>query len=84
MAECKVKGFYSFKDRDTNECYAKLPCVNKPKTNYDRIRNMSIEEMAEFLEQAIASSGENLFECIKCEGYCEVCYLKWLQEESEE
>ena len=59
----------------------------EPMTNYDRIQNMSIEELAEFLQESIYAVGENLFECIDCsvvKGDCKACYLKWLQAESEE
>lgn len=55
-------------------------------TNADKIRNMSDEELAEFLRQTVWEEGANLFECAEysCGYPCEVCkeYLKWLQSEA--
>ena len=58
-----------------------------PMTNADRIRNMSDEELAEFLQETVYESGDNLFLCYDCsivKGECKDCYLRWLQAESEE
>lgn len=59
----------------------------KPKTNADRIRSMSDEELAEFLRQTVWENGNNLFDCYDyiCNHPCTECkgYLKWLQAEAE-
>ena len=64
----------------TINCYK-----DKPQTNADRIRNMSDEELAEFLRQTVWEEGANLFDCqdFRCEHPCEECkaYLSWLQSE---
>ena len=51
-----------------------------PQTNYDRIKNMSIEEMAEFFGDRCS--------CDICPvnaglDTCPVAYLKWLESEAE-
>ena len=56
-------------------------------TNGDKIRNMSNEELAEFLYKTVLRCGENLFNC--CEPLagecmeCVDCYIAWLQKEVE-
>lgn len=58
-------------------------------TNADRIRNMTDEELAKWIEETIYNEGENLFKC-KCNEVayecrtCEACNLKWLQSEVED
>ena len=63
------------------------------KTNADRIRAMSDEELAELLRETAEESGCNLFDCEdfegkpSCKNYrCNECgaYLEWLQSEVEE
>ena len=60
------------------------------KTNADRIRSMTDEELAEFLRTTIAETGENMFLCSEyeetehCKGHmCTECgaYLAWLKSE---
>lgn len=61
-----------------------------PKTNADRIRNMTDEELAKFLGETVCEAGENMFYCSDyentehCIGHsCKECggYLKWLKSE---
>ena len=53
---------------------------SKPKTNADRIRNMSDEELADILS-------DNCFEVMHTDrclvGTCKKCILDWLQSEVE-
>ena len=50
------------------------------KTNAERIRNMTDEELAEFL------GGKGCVDCKReCEEvHCESCWLEWLKQEAEE
>ncbi len=82
MAKCKNKSFCPFKDRDTNECYAKLPCSSKTMTNYGRIQNMSIEELADFLS-TVKYDGIYYHEGQEYPMQAAV-WEDWLQAESEE
>ena len=57
----------------------------RPLINADRIRSMSDEELAEFLEKTVRDIGDNMFKCEnqsleKCMD-CKECYLKWLKSE---
>lgn len=60
---------------------------SKKKTNADRIRNMSDEELAEFLdivEQDGISSQCINFPCVCCrDKECSNCWKNWLQSEAE-
>ena len=47
----------------------------KPKTNADRIRSMSDEELAAFVSNA--GCPDHTMPCI---GQCEKCVLRWLQQ----
>lgn len=52
-------------------------------TNADRIRSMTDEELAEFLDDlCVVDAG---FRCEECNDTlnCYVCYLEWLQSEAE-
>lgn len=63
------------------------------KTNYDRIRNMSVEELAELLN--VANDGDLIVDIcasycdewseksVKCSGNCQKAILKWLESEVE-
>lgn len=55
-------------------------------TNYERIRNMSVEEMAELFAEkmCICPDGNPLYndDCINDK--CEKCLKKWLESEVEE
>lgn len=59
-----------------------------PKTNYDRLRAKSVEEMAEFFMREY--DGEDLFTCpvphpcpTSREASCKQCFLDWLKREGE-
>jgi len=60
----------------------------KPRSNADRIRSMSDEELAEFLRKTVWEEGANLFDCADytCGCPCEECptYLQWLKSEVKE
>ena len=82
----------SFADRDMPVIGAFLRDQKKPQTNADRIRNMTDEELAEFLPIASNFICQPTEECIRntvtnhC-GECErteECAMKWLRAESEE
>lgn len=81
------------KCKHSNKSENESPCINcvhnaierfEPQTNYDRIQNMSIEEMAEFLHTYFTCE----YECAACNENCtEDCLSaikEWLQAESEE
>lgn len=60
----------------------------KPMTNADRIRNMTDEELAEFLSKTVDDivscdgCDEPINEYGSCSGNCKNPYLKWLQAEA--
>ena len=65
---------------------------NRNQTNADRIRNMTDEELAKFLLNAVKSEGNSLFDCKdyqytkECQSsICKncKCYLKWLKSSAE-
>lgn len=63
----------------------KKQTINQRITNADKIRSMTDEELAEWLDKLIYSGAENLFNCenpplIQCKD-CKNCYLAWLQTE---
>lgn len=69
--------------------FIKQQCIcEKPKTNADRIRSMTDEELAEFIRElnecCLAGAGmvdcSRNKDCIECEGIV----LEWLQSEVEE
>lgn len=81
----------SFADRDMPVIGAFIRDQKKPQTNADRIRNMTDEELAEFLPIASNFICQPTEECIRntvmnhC-GECErteECAMKWLRAESE-
>lgn len=57
------------------------------KTNADRIRSMSDEELAEFLEKIVSGNRDVIgINCVnsKCENWkCTECIGRWLQSEAE-
>ena len=59
----------------------------KPMSNADRIRNMTDEELAEFLSKTVDDivscdgCDEPINEYGSCSGNCKNPYLKWLQAE---
>jgi hypothetical protein len=79
----------------TEEEVAKIDCDKvliklkpKPKTNADRIRNMSDEELAEFLLEVNSTIQHCMIMDCKYEdereGLCKNCFLEWLQAEVKE
>ena len=100
MAKCKNCKHLKYKD-DGRERYAWCPFIGdnpdleferycgafKKMTNADRIRNMTDEELAEFIHKTIFDQGSNLFTCeeppVNCHEECKECYMDWLQKEVE-
>lgn len=77
--------YYLNEDED---CYYWTdPMFEDEMTNTDRIRNMSDEELAEFLKETVISCRENLFLCRECNKYgkCSTAlkdctnFITWLQ-----
>ena len=68
--------------------FRKKPVVDKPKTNADRIRAMSDEELAEFLSRGLKEPCDccqlAIFEGACTETLCEDAMVKWLQQPVEE
>ena len=57
----------------------------KPMTNADRIRTMSDEELATFLDNvSIRCPRPSITEDCSMPGGCKMCALKWLQQPAEE
>lgn len=55
------------------------------KTNADKIRSMTDEELAKWIRETSEHNGRNLFDCEnipleRC-NYCDKCYLYWLKTE---
>lgn len=98
MAKCKNCKHLEYKD-DGRERYAWCPFIGdnpdleferwcgafKKMTNADRIRNMTDEELANWLIETISQGGDNLFGCDHSLGCvdCKQCHLTWLQKEVE-
>lgn len=85
------KDFKHCKDRRGSHQYC---FTAKKQTNFDRIRAMSVEKMAELL--SVACDGDLIVdicdssycdecseECVKCSGNCKKAILKWLESEVE-
>ena len=82
-----AKEHLSIMDRDSGVIGAFLRDCRKPKTNADRIRAMSDEELAEFIEQVSTDSMETI--SFGTKEYEEIwehkeTALHWLQSEVEE
>lgn len=64
------------------------PRKQRMRTNADRIRSMSDEELAEFFEKIVSGNRDEIgINCgnYKCEEWkCTECISKWLQSEVEE
>lgn len=82
-----VKEHLSIMDRDSGVIGAFLRDCRKPKTNADRIRSFSDEELAEFLEKIVSGNRDEIgINCgnSKCEEWkCTECISKWLQSKVE-
>ena len=62
-------------------CYCDDGSQFKPKSNADKIREMSDEELAEFLRNY---RGNPCDYCLGCDDSCRVNTLKWLKSEVKE
>ena len=61
----------------------------RKQSNGDRIRGMTDDELAEFLENIVRDAATNLFDCEDyIEKYgctdCDKCYLEWLKQPAED
>jgi hypothetical protein len=68
---------------------AEIHLIKKPMTNADRIRNMTDEELAEFLVYTQSTIKECMIGVADCKHEntdkdCKDCFLEWLQAEVEE
>ncbi len=75
-----AKEHLSVMDRDSGVIGAFLRDSKKPKTNADKIRAMSDEELAEFLHNYV---NHTCLYCKECGSSCVEHNLKWLQSEAE-
>lgn len=56
--------------------------VSEPKINVDRIKNMTVEELAEFMIHGCDIIEQNESECLinpEGKGDCRQCWVKWLK-----
>lgn len=63
------------------DIFQKTYTEDKPKTNADRIRAMSDEEMAKKLGRGLGCPVTA--DCMKMSGECKACWLDWLQQSAE-
>lgn len=78
MATCKLgeKGCWN-----DGKCYFTDSCDNKVLTNADRIRAMTDEELAEFLNSTEVCDNQPLIKCrTASNGKCIACTLDWLKQ----
>ena len=86
--KCDSKEHLSIMDKDYHLIH-KFITESKSKTNADRIRNMSDEELAETIHSISCNATEISTckeECLKCEqpdSYCVRNIIEWLQSEAE-
>lgn len=65
--------------------YLDYPKPRKPKTNADRIRAMTDEELAELLHEITEPVCPPMQPHKYCRsGECKKCWLEWLQEEADD
>ena len=86
--KCRSRCIHAGKDRDF-VCVNGVSCkitMEKPQTNADRIRAMSDEELAEFIDRCEMNDIDyaKTF-CDLCNGQyeCDQCRLDWLQQPAE-
>jgi hypothetical protein len=61
------------------------PAENMGKvTEFDRIKNMSVEEMAGFVDNVMSNTMCEIPKCTKFDGCCIECIRQWLETEVEE
>lgn len=53
-------------------------------TNYEKIKAMSVEEMAEFIPDWSFKACKISHDYIECDNECEKCVKEWLESEVEE
>ena len=79
---CPMQAGYQVDECDYKDC----PCRTEPITNADRIRAMSDEELAEFIDRCEMNDIDyaKTF-CDLCNGQyeCDQCRLDWLKQPSE-
>ena len=87
MAICEKCKNYK---KETQGClYMDADCVNgsefEPFTNYDRIKNMSVDEMAEFIPDWSYTKACKCDEkpYVDCNNECWKCVKEWLESEVE-
>ena len=61
----------------------------KPMTNYERIKSMTIDEMAKFLRRVHSAYSDCMIELEKCKHLdidddCVICFKEWLETEVKE
>lgn len=79
-----AKEHLSVMERDCGVLSAFLRNRKEPKTNADRLRSMTDEELAEFLgEYGMCDLCPYDGKCLGKKGSCEEGYMKWLQSEAE-
>ena len=74
---------YNKVDPATCTAVSYCPQATPPKTNADRIRNMTDEELAEWIDNLLDAQGcppKGIDNCTKFDE-CDKCWLKWLKEE---
>lgn len=77
---CDCKKEKTCRSREGSHKYCFEP---KPQTNYDRIKNMSVEEMAEWLANSnLKQCKKDFLKCIKTN--CVNCQKEWLESEVSE
>ena len=84
-----AKEHLSVMDRDSSVVLAFIRDCKKPKTQADRIRAMTDEELAELLDSVDNGGVRALdvdYPCDECSQRtkCDGCFLEWLQSEVEE
>lgn len=54
----------------------------KPRNNFERLKAMSMEEMANYFDEVLLKAPFcNPERACKCEDFCVPCILRWLKEE---
>lgn len=70
-------------DPATCKCVSYCPQATPAKTNADRIRSMTDEELAEFMFRTFGKAAWCLDNNCSPEESCVSCWLEWLKQESE-
>ena len=76
---CGLKGCYAYR----RKCYTEDMCkCHEPPTNADRIRAMTDDELADFMNRDISGCPPT-GDCNKAPDDCKACWLDWLQQPAE-